>query len=147
MSQIAQQCGIRRAGVVIAVLAALGCGPAGAGGGRVSPERRDVLTRDEILSSNAREGDLFQAIRSLRPNFLMLAPSVHSRGSTAASPLAVYIGNVRQAGVQSLRTIPATRVAEVRYLDPTTAQNTLGPMASGGALVITLYDESRPPTR
>lgn len=97
------------------------------------------------MSSNARQGDLYQAIRSLRPNFFMTPSSVHSSGSTASSPLAVYIGRLRQAGVESLRTISATSVELVRYLDPTASQNEFGQMASGGALVITLIDPTKPP--
>lgn len=109
-----------------------------------SPER-NLLTREEILSSNAWQGDLYQAIRSLRPNFFMTPASVHSNASSASMPLAVYIGRIRQAGVESLRTIAATSVVQVRYLDPTASQNEFGPMASGGALVISLYDPSRIP--
>lgn len=104
-----------------------------------------MLTREEILGSNARQGDLFQAIQSLRPQFFMTAPSVHSTGSTASSPLAVYIGKLRQAGIESLHSIAATSVASVRYLDPTASQNEFGPIASGGALVIALVDPSKIP--
>ena len=135
--------------VGIALLALLGlaavgaCTGSGGTGRAMPPPDRNVLTRDEIMSSNARQGALYHAIRSLRPNFFMTPSSVHSRGSTASSPLAVYIGRLRQAGVESLRTISATSVALVRYLDPTTSQNEFGQMASGGALVITLIDPAK----
>jgi hypothetical protein len=36
-------------------------------------------------------------------------------------------------------------VAEVRYLDPTAAQNLYGFVATGGALVVRLYDASKNP--
>lgn len=147
MPRIGRWFRIDRTMIGVAAIGLLGCGAPRPGATHATSARRDLLTRDEILSSTAREGDLLQAIRSLRPNFLMLAPSVHSRGSTASSPLAVYIGNVRQAGVEALRTISAMSVAEVRYLDPTASQNAFGPMASGGALVIIMHDESKHPTR
>ena len=129
--------------VVAGLLAVAGCAIGGPVGRRVQSPERNLLTRDEIMNSNARDGDLFQAIQSLRPQFLMTPPTVHSTGSTASSPLSVYVGRLRQAGVQSLRSISATSVVEVRYLDPTTSQNEFGPIASGGALVVTLVDPSR----
>ena len=128
-----------------ALFALTGCASATSAPRRVSSPERNLLTREEILSSNARQGDLFQAIQSLRPQFFMTAPSVHSTGSTASSPLAVYIGKLRQAGIESLRSIAATSVVAVRYLDPTASQNEFGPIASGGALVITLVDPSKLP--
>lgn len=106
---------------------------------------RNVLTRDEILSSNAWQGDLFEAIRSLRPRFLMTPPNVHSAGSTASMPLAVYFGRLRQAGIDVLRSVSAISVDEVRYLDPTASQNEFGPMASGGALIVVLRDPTKNP--
>lgn len=107
--------------------------------------QRDILTRDEILQSTASTGDLLRAIQSLRPNFLVTHNSAHSDRSAAASPLAVYVGQIRQTGLDALRSINASNVAEVRYLDPTAAQNLYGFVATGGALVVRLYDASKNP--
>ena len=131
--------------LVIGIVALAGCVSAGATARPVRSPEHNLLTRDEILGSNAREGDLYQAIQSLRPQFLMTPPSVHSAGSTSSSPLSVYIGKLRQAGVESLRSISAFSVMQVRYLDPTASQNEFGPIASGGALVVTLVDPSKLP--
>ena len=60
-------------------------------------------------------------------------------------PIAVYFGRLRQAGLETLRTIAAVNVEEVRYLDPTASQNEFGPMASGGALIVVLRDSSKLP--
>lgn len=60
-------------------------------------------------------------------------------------PVVVYIGRLRQAGVESLTTISAINVEEVRYLDPTASQNEFGPTASGGALIVVLRDASKLP--
>ena len=137
---------MRISGIALLAVSALsGCAAMGASGQRLPAPSRNLLTREEIMSSNARQGDLYQAIQSLRPNFFMTPSSAHSQGSAASRPLAVYIGRLRQAGVESLRSISATRVVEVRYLDPTASQNEFGPMASGGALVITLVDLSKVP--
>src|SRR5689334_22636227 len=100
------------------LLAVAACGKTPAGT-RAAPEH-DVLTQDEIKTSTASTGDLFQAIQSLRPNFLMAHPSAHSRQSAAALPLAVYVAGIRQSGgIEALKSINAANVSMVRYLDPT----------------------------
>jgi len=63
----------------------------------------------------------------------------------AALPLAVYVGRIRQTGIDALKSIGAANVAEVRYLDPTAAQNQFGFVATGGALVIKLYETPKNP--
>jgi hypothetical protein len=99
-----------------------------------------LLTREEILSSTAQQGDLLQAIHSLRPNFLS------ARGRAPLTGLVVYVNRIRQTGgLEALQSIAATKVAEVRYLEPTAALNEFGPVAGGGALVVTLFDPSREP--
>ena len=107
--------------------------------------QRDILTRDEILASTSNTGDLLQAIQSLRPNFLVTHPSAHSKRSAAALPLAVYVGRIRQTGIDALKSIGASNVAEVRYLDPTAAQNQYGFAATGGALVDKLFEKPKDP--
>src|SRR5512146_3217937 len=82
--------------VSVALLVSLGCTGPGAQPGHVAPLRREILSRDEIMSSSAQHGDLYDAIRSLRPNFLMRDPGVHSNASTSSLPVAVFIGNARQ---------------------------------------------------
>lgn len=125
------------------------CAGAGSGAKRDHQPQpdHDVLSRDEILASTANTGDVLQAIQSLRPNFLLTHPSAHSKRSAAALPLAVYVGRMRQTGIDALKTINAASVAEVRYLDPTAAQNQFGFVATGGALVVKLYEKPKDPER
>jgi hypothetical protein len=104
------------------------------------PGERDVLRRDEIMSSTARQGDLFDAIQSLRPRFLSTPRGVVTRSSTSSSPVAVFVEGIRQTGgLEVLRQISAAKVAEVRYLDPMSAQGEYGFAATGGALLVKLY--------
>jgi hypothetical protein len=112
---------------------------------RPAARERNVLTREEIMSSNAQQGNLYEAIRSLRPQFLLTPPGVHSAGSMSSMPVAVYFGRIRQAGLETLRTIAAVNVEQVTYFDPTASQNEFGPMASGGALVVVLRDPNKLP--
>jgi hypothetical protein len=104
-----------------------------------------LLTREEIEQSTVGMLDLFQAVRTLRPHFLESPRGLQSRGSTASRATAVYINRVRQAGVESMRSLSALAVEEVRYLDPTASQNEFGPAASGGAVVILLRKPSNEP--
>ena len=100
---------------------------------------RNLITREEILNSSFTDLDLFRAIRGLRPHFLAPPLGVQSRGSMASSPALVYFDQMRQAGLDALRTLRASEVEEVRYLDPTAAQSEFGPAGGGGALMIKLH--------
>lgn len=130
----------------IAILLAAGCSSLGPPKATGPQPQRDVITREEILNSTAQQGDLLDAIHSLRPHFLAIPRGVYSRSSPAAVPLAVYVNRVRQAGLESLRSIAASKVAEVRYLDPTASLNEFGPTAAGGALLVTMFDPSKEPS-
>jgi hypothetical protein len=103
-----------------------------------------VLTREEILASTAYQGDILQAITSLRPNFLA-NPRVSTPGSSSSAPLVVYVERIQQSSIEALRSISADKVAEVRYLEPMASQSQFGSKASGGALVVRLYHPTEPP--
>jgi hypothetical protein len=107
--------------------------------------KRDVLSRDEILKSNAAQSDLLQAIRSLRPEFLAPPRSRTTGRGAPLTPLTVYVEGVRQAGAESLRNITASHVLEVRYLDPTASASQFGPNAGGGAIVVRVFQHDRTP--
>jgi hypothetical protein len=126
---------IRRLGVGALVLAAACMTRAQAA--RIARPQRDVISRQELLDSGHGEVDLYQAIGSLRPQFFSAAPGV-GRASSAV-PIAVYVEGIRQPGAIALRSIRASTVEEVRYLNPTAALNEFGPIAGGGALVVTMY--------
>ena len=130
----------------IAVSLAAGCSSLGPPKATGPQPQRDLITRDEILNSTAQQGDLLDAIHSLRPHFLAIPRGVYSRSLPAAVPLAVYVNRVRQAGLESLRSIAASKVAEVRYLDPTASLNEFGPTAGGGAILVMMFDPSKEPS-
>ena len=122
------------------VVACRGSGPDTAPGPKT---QRDLILREELLASARSDLDLYQAIRSLRPHFLAPAPGVRRASSPAA--IAVYLDGVRQAGVESLRSIGAGFVEEVRYLSPTASQNELGVTASGGAIMVKMHRPTAEP--
>jgi hypothetical protein len=128
-----------------ATMLVAGCSKLGPSTSPPPQSQRNVLLREEILASTAQQGDLLDAIHSLRPTFLATPRSVYSGSSAASAPLVVYVDRMRQTGIEALRSISATKVAEVRYLDPTAALSQFGPIASGGALLVKLFDPSREP--
>jgi len=73
----------------------------------------------------------------LRPHFLAPPPGLQRASAEPAT--AVYVGRTRQNGLDALRTILASNVDEVRYLDPTAAQNQFGAAASAGAVIVKLH--------
>jgi hypothetical protein len=106
---------------------------------------RDLITREEILSSAQKDKDLYQAIRSLRPHFLQGA-----RGTTsvtlAMSPPVVYVDGGKQGDPSVLKTILASSVEEVRHLSPSQAESDYGVGHDGGALLVKLFQPpKRPP--
>jgi hypothetical protein len=129
---------MRQSGVIcLGVLLAAGCASPGARPAAHQPQR-DLLTREEILNSTYRDLDLYQTVRGLRPNFLEPPSAPRSRATTASLPTAVYVDRIRQTGIAALRTLRASDVEEVRYLDPTASQSELGPTAAGGAVMVKL---------
>jgi len=102
--------------------------------------QRDRISREEILKSPHRNLDLYQVIRALRPHFLERPAEVRTLGgSRPLAPLAVYVDGVRDMGPETLRTIAAPQVEDVRYLDPTRSENEFGSRANGGAVLVKLY--------
>ena len=127
--------------------------------GTVEAQKKDrnLITREEIMASAQKDGDLQAAIRSLRPHFLAkprgnrsMGLSMNSGGTAGAQgqrttvgadrppePL-VYVNETKLGELDLLKTILAADVYEVAYLDPTKAQEKFGPDAAGGAVLVQL---------
>ena len=130
----------------VALLA--GCAPAtaegGASGGATSGTtasgariRANVITREEIEGSGTT--NLFDAIQRLRPQWLRNASQTNYSGG--GTELVVYQNTTLLGGLESLRQIAPGYAQTVRYLDASTAMNTLPGLGSrkvAGAIVIEL---------
>jgi hypothetical protein len=96
---------------------------------------RDRLTAEEIQAAHL--SDLYSVIQRLRPVWLRI------RGRDRDSdPMIIWVfrDQQRQGGVDVLRRMGTTDVAEVRYVDPITAKGTLGAdMLHGAILVFTRH--------
>jgi hypothetical protein len=113
-----------------------GCAPAVEGGAtaRANP---NLITREELAEVGVT--NLYDAIQRLRPNWL------RSRGQTTitqgAVDIVVYQGTTQLGGVDALRQIAPGYPAAIRFLDSSTATNTLPGLGSrrvAGAIVIEL---------
>jgi outer membrane cobalamin receptor len=118
---------------------------------------RDVITREEIEASAQKDQDIFAVIRSLRPHFLAPARGVRTLGNSSVK-MSVYVDGVRETDANSLKSLPALAVEEVRYLDPSRSESEYGPDANGGAVVVkrrkdlpgttqVVRDTTKPPQR
>ena len=118
---------------------------------------RKTITREEIMESAQKDGDLYQAIRSIRPHFLQkprgqrsMDVAMSSGGSSAGAQGAmrvgsgvapeptVYVNGTKLGELNLLKSILAADVFEVKYLDPVKAQDEYGPDHNGGAIIVTL---------
>jgi hypothetical protein len=99
-------------------------------------KQRDLITAEEIEKGGWKDRDLLSTIRGLRAHFLELPKGVRSiSGGGNQYPLLVVIDGARQ-GQEILEQTLATDVKEIRYLEPSRAQNEFGINANGGAIVI-----------
>jgi hypothetical protein len=117
-------------------------------GGLAAQKSRDpnVLTRAELLQSAQRSKDLYDAIRSLRPNFIspLTTRTQGAQASRALPKPVVYVDGSLAGELDVLHGIMTENVEEVRFKGPTEAAIDLGPNAPGGAILVTLHKEPRP---
>jgi hypothetical protein len=105
---------------------------------------RNVLTRAELIQSAQKSKDLYEAIRSLRPNFLNpLTTRTQGNSDRALPKPAVYIDGTLAGELESLHGIMAENVEQVQFKSPTEAVD-LGPAAAGGAILVTLHKDPKP---
>ena len=143
---------ILKAGLLV-VTAALALLP---GAAEAQKKDRNLITREEIMTSAQKDGDLYAAIRSLRSHFLNKprgqrtmdvqkgGPTGMQVGSSAALEPIVYLNGNKMGELNLLKNILAADVFEVRYLDPSRAQDEFGADAAGGAVVVTLVKGIKP---
>jgi len=111
-------------------------------------KQRDLITREELAASAPDRQDLYSAIKSLRPHFLQPPRGVRTMGAAPPAPTVLYVDGTRQGELDGLRMIQTGGAEEVRYLDPTRAQEEFGISHSGGAVMVKLLKlpgPSQPP--
>ena len=127
-----------RQATLLATLAAAtllgGCATTRAAGGGHDP---NILTREEIMSV---EGitNLYDVVQRLRPRWLTVRASDRSFGMT--TQIAVYQNQTYLGDVDTLRQLQPGMAYELKWMDGTTASNSLPGLAPGthlaGAIIL-----------
>ena len=130
----------------IALIVGTGCGsrtPAPA----IDP---DIITVDQIVKSKATNA--YDVIATLRPQMFTAHGAPTTRGQQPSTPgrqalpVAVYVDNVKLAGVAELKGLPRMDVREIRYLSPRAATDRWGQNHAGGVIAVTTYQGVAPDT-
>lgn len=93
-----------------------------------------LLTFEQL--ENAQNESAYDAIRQLRPGFLMSRGPTSFLGSSSPYPT-VYVDGVRYGGLETLREIPASWIFEVKYYRTSSVAAHFGRDEIGGVLAIT----------
>ncbi len=114
------------------LLAAAACGGAGrvGMGSSLTP---DVIGRDEMDASSATNA--YDLISQVRPNWLRGRGTPSIRNSAVQLPV-VYLEDRRQGALEVLRSFPTAGIAELRYINATTATTRFGNGHAGGVIQI-----------
>ncbi|HEU5262291.1 MAG TPA: hypothetical protein VFU41_12810 [Gemmatimonadales bacterium] len=108
----------------VAVLSACGGASSQTGSREPAPARRsDVVTMEELAKTSS-TSSLYEALRSLRPNWFRKSPT--TLRPEGEGDIVVYLDQSRLGGLESLRTIFVSSVTTVRYYSPSEAQGRFG---------------------
>ncbi|MDZ7780790.1 MAG: hypothetical protein U5R14_12780 [Gemmatimonadota bacterium] len=105
------------------------CATASSGSGRGAP---DTLTRERLIET--RQGNLYDAIQSLRPRWLRARGTSSFSGS---SEVQVFLNEAPYGTVSDLSSIPLDAVQDVRFIQASEAGSRYGTVAgSSGVLLV-----------
>jgi hypothetical protein len=129
--------------VAVALLVASGCGPKEAA--TPTPETQanrsernsDVITAAALADPVVRSGDVLEAVRRLRPQFLVTRGAVSIVGKNAGVVHA-SIDFAPLIPVEYLKRVRVAEISEIRYLNARDAALRFGTSAAtGGVIVVT----------
>lgn len=99
----------------------------------------DVLVAAEILANGLfANGSAYDAVARLRPTFLNPRDAHTGRPASRGHLPAVFVGGAFNGGTEVLRLIPASAVAELRYLRASDAMIRYGPDYAAGIILVRL---------
>jgi hypothetical protein len=103
--------------------------------------RSSLITVEEIERLGPSVGTAYDVVRTLRPQWLRVRRDIMSgrrpEDQVGVAPVHVYLDDREAGDLEYLRTIPAERVFELRWLSATEAGVRYGPTAGPG-IVVTL---------
>jgi hypothetical protein len=108
----------------LAIAAVFGCAHGSNASADVPPlptlRKAVVISSDEIETAHADVGTVYDAVSRLRPNWRYA--------------MVLVDGQQQRGGIDILRSIPASEVADIRYYDITEAGATFGLKTTGGVV-------------
>ncbi|HXI97946.1 MAG TPA: hypothetical protein VNG73_03320 [Gemmatimonadaceae bacterium] len=110
---------------LLAVAAVLGCASAGPNSGSspngVSGKSANYLPFDEIASAHADANTVYDAVARLRPNWLAPHGVTSGTASSTTEYATVFVDGQLYGDLNTLRSLEAYHVADIRYYDITQA--------------------------
>ena len=139
--------------------------PAGASAQDPKPKppkrERNLISREELVLASEKFGDLYMAVRSLRPHFLTAnnrgnrtlgigeptTPGgnrqLGSGGAMYKDPVAVvYLDGNKVGDLEYLKGLSTKFIGSVKYLGPSEAAMEFGLGHEGGAILVTMFKET-----
>lgn len=96
---------------------------------------RNRLTANDIQTSPIVTGDLFEVVRSLRPQWLRTRGD---RSLASNGRLQVYVNGMQVGGVDELRKLDPASVTAMQFLDASSATMQYGSDHGRGAILVTV---------
>ena len=107
-----------------------------------------TITRTDIEQGGSSIFTAREAVRILRPQWLarpmgrVASSNVNSAGGGGQS-IIVYIDETRQPDFETLATVPAAKIVEMKYLEQNRAVLLHGPGHEGGVIEVTTVDKRK----
>lgn len=100
-----------------------------------TPRNRDVITREEISGASMGSENVLEVVKALRPSFLTVRGS-HALGGSESGTVHASIDGNRVTSLDELRSIQASTIAEIRFLNPSAAMQKFGGSALEGPVIL-----------
>ena len=95
----------------------------------------DIITAEELAEPSIAAGNALEAVRRLRPSFLMSRGASSMKNTTAGS-VHVSIDGAPLLTVDNLSRLRPSQIAEIRYLNAADAAQRYGTSAGSGAVIL-----------
>ena len=109
---------------------------------------RNRLMKDDLTEIAATVNTAYDIVRMMRPNWLNppgmnrnSASNADGTGGGGATSIVLYINDIRQPTLDEMRTVKASTVLEMRYLDQNRAIQMRGPGHEMGVIEVTTIDK------
>jgi hypothetical protein len=108
---------------------------------------RNHITKEELAEAPASLDNAYDVVRLMRPQWLRTqmgrtAMANMGAGGGGATELVIYINDVRQQSIDDLKTVKASKVVDMKFLDQNRAVQMRGPGHEMGAIEVTTSDKN-----